>query len=221
MTEGWREGTPDPASSQRSEEPPSSDAPLTGATPGELAGLVTPAAPPAPAWPAPNQLQAAVPAAAPSPPVKKGPAWRGIAIRVGVIAAIVIGALVLRDRLTGSVQDLRVGDCFDEPSGTPTEISEVQFRPCNEAHDGEIFFVEDYPSQAAYPGDTALEKFVTEKCIPGFETYVGRDYETDTEFDFAWLYPLPAGWTDGDHEISCYIVRVDKVKMTKSVKVAA
>ncbi len=222
MSDAWRQGTPEQPSSQGSEEPPSQWAPDPSPTaaPGELARLVTPSSPADQTSPAAAQWAAAG-ETPPPPPAKKGPAWRGIAIRVGIIAAIVIAGLVLRDRLSGSATDLRVGDCFDQPAGTPDEISEVQHQPCTDPHDGEIFFVADYPDQDAYPGDAAIEAYIVEKCIPAWESYVARDYETDTEFDFSYLYPLPAGWTDGDHEISCYVTRVGGGKLTGSVKAAA
>jgi hypothetical protein len=208
-------GQPTVGSPQRSEEP--TQAPADSASqPGELAGLVTPppqyaaASSDQPGQPAQPQWQA--------PPAKKGPAWGGIAARVGIIGAIVVGGLVLRDRLTGDATDLRVGDCFDEPANTATEISEVQHQPCTEPHDGEVMFVGEYPNQTTCPGQEAFTNYIRTNCLPAFESYVGRDYESDTELDIGWLYPTAEGWPRGDHEISCYVFRLDDTKLTQSVK---
>src|SRR3990172_6879284 len=108
---------------------------------------------------------------------------RGNLVRIGIIAVVVVGALLFRDRLSGSATDLRVGDCFDEPAGT--EVAEVQHRPCTEGHDAEIVFVGDYPDQDAFPGQTAFDEYVFDSCVPAFETYLGIDYETDTDYDLA------------------------------------
>lgn len=142
---------------------------------------------------------------------------RGNLVRIGVIAAIVVGGIIFRDRLTGSATDLRVGDCFDEPKDM-TEVSSVQHRPCTEAHDGEIVFVGDYAAQDAYPGQAAFDVFVADRCVPAFEDYVGSDYETDVVYDLGVFFPLEDGWKAGDHEIACYVYRIDGARQTTSVK---
>jgi hypothetical protein len=38
------------------------------------------------------------------------------------------------------------------------------------------------------------------------------------DYDIGLLYPLEEGWGKGDHEITCYIVRVDDGPMTGSLK---
>ena len=63
---------------------------------------------------------------------------------------IVIGGLVLRDRLSGSASDLKIGDCFDVPA-TETDIKDVQHHPCTEAHTGEVFAVVTHPAPKGTP----------------------------------------------------------------------
>ena len=145
---------------------------------------------------------------------------RGLLIRIGVIAVIVVGALILRDRLSGSAQDLRVGDCFDPPTQLQN-VEDVQHHPCTEPHAAEIVFVGDHPASETYPTVEAFDAFVVDKCVPAFESYTGRDWETDTELDMAYFYPTAEGWPKGDHEVSCYVVRLDNAKMNASLKVAA
>jgi hypothetical protein len=142
---------------------------------------------------------------------------RGLAIRIGIIAVIIVGGLILRDRLSGSAGDLKVGECFDDP-GTQVSVESVQHHPCSEAHSAEVIFVGDYPEASAYPGVDAFDTYAFNVCIPTFETYTGRDYQSDTELDIGYLYPTEEGWPKGDHEIACYVYRLDAGTMSTSVK---
>lgn len=144
---------------------------------------------------------------------------RGLAIRLGVIAVIVGGGFVLRDRFSGSASDLRVGDCFDQPSAQQ-DIKDVQHHPCTESHTAEIVFVGDHPEASAYPGVDAFDSYVVDHCVAAFESYTGRDYETDTELDLGYFFPTTEGWPKGDHEIACWVYRLDDTAMKTSVKVA-
>ncbi len=155
------------------------------------------------------------PAAAPA---RKGINIGGWLIRGGIIAAIVVAGLVFRDRLSGNAGDLKVGDCFDDP-GAVAEVTDVQHHPCNEAHDSEVMFVGNYPAQDEYPGDEAFGLFAQQQCVPAFEAYLGRDYESDTEYDYGFYYPAEESWSDSDHEVACFIYRLDGATMTSSVKV--
>jgi hypothetical protein len=86
-------------------------------------------------------------------------------VRIGLIArfvaiVVVIGiaavGILFRDQLTGSAGDLRVGDCFDVPGGN--QIEDVQHKPCNQPHTGEVIAVFDYPNPPEqWPGETAFE----------------------------------------------------------------
>ena len=55
---------------------------------------------------------------------------RGLLIRVGIIAVIVAVGFVFRDFLSGNAGDLKVGDCFDQPSTTNTVVKDVPHHPC-------------------------------------------------------------------------------------------
>jgi hypothetical protein len=142
---------------------------------------------------------------------------RGLVIRLGIIAVIAIGAFVLRDRLSGSAGDLKVGDCFDDPGAAAT-IQSVQHHPCSEAHSAEVIFVGNYQDASAYPGTDAFDSYAFNVCVPTFVSYTGRDYQTDTELDIGYMYPTEEGWPKGDREIACYVYRLDQGTMTTSVK---
>src|SRR5688500_13436623 len=64
--------------------------------------------------------QPAYPAA---PPPNKRPSWLGAAI-VGIIVALLVGGFFLfRDRLSNDVTSLAVGECFDTPA-FDTEVAD-------------------------------------------------------------------------------------------------
>jgi hypothetical protein len=145
---------------------------------------------------------------------------RGWIVRIAIIAVVVIGAFIFRDRISGNAGDLAVGDCFDEPAGL-TEIKDVQHHPCTESHTSEVIFVGEMAgSRDAYPSNDDLRAFVESNCVPAFNTYTGRDFATDTELDIGTFVPTEDGWKGGDQEITCYAVRVDGAASTVSVKTA-
>ena len=141
-----------------------------------------------------------------------------IALVIG--GAIAAGGFFFRDFLTGSVLELRVGDCFDLPSSSVEVVSEVQHHPCNERHDAELVGLFEYPTggNSTYPSDEVLTNFAEGQCAQAFRTYTNRDPYTDPDVTVGWLIPTPDGWKDGDHEISCHLMRVDEAKMTGSYR---
>ena len=159
----------------------------------------------------------------PPPPPKKGN-------KIGVIILAVIGLIVVggvvytflnRDSLTGAATELQVGDCFDEPDVTD-EITDVQHQPCTSPHDAEVFlnFTSPAGPDEPYPVVSGFAEFVHENCLPAFESYTGRDWETDTVLDYGAYTPTLSGWTDDAHDraFTCYVVRVDDGQLYGSMK---
>jgi hypothetical protein len=62
---------------------------------------------------------------------------QGWIVRFALIGVVAVGALIFRDRLSGSAGELKVGDCFDVPA-VQTNIRDVQHHPCNESHTGVV-----------------------------------------------------------------------------------
>jgi hypothetical protein len=139
-----------------------------------------------------------------------------ILLRIGIVAAIAGGIYVFRDHLPGNATELAVGDCFDAPTTTDETVEDVSHHPCADPHTAEVFYVADYPDQDAYPGVDAFDTFTQTNCPPAFNAYTGLDFYSAPaeDYDIGLLYPLAEGWTSGDHEITCYLVRVDEAKMT-------
>jgi putative regulator of septum formation len=145
---------------------------------------------------------------------------QGWVIRIGIIAVIAIGALVLRDRLSSNASELKVGDCFDEPTASAETVEDVQHQPCGEAHDNEVMVVTTHPAAegAGYPSDTEMESFVDTQCVTAYKPYTGREPTTEAEIGLAWYVPTREGWTDGTRKVICYLYRIDKAKMTAPLR---
>lgn len=144
---------------------------------------------------------------------------KGIAIRLALIAAIGIGAFVLRDRLSGNAGDLAAGDCFDVPAASET-VEDVQHHPCTESHTAEVVLAQEHeaPDDAAYPTNADWSAWWEAQCIPAFEAYTGLDYATDPNLDIGVFTPTEEGWNDGDRKVICYAARMDGAPMTQSIK---
>ena len=140
-----------------------------------------------------------------------------ILLRVGIIALIIGGGIVFRDRLGGSPADLKVGDCFDVPTTPGKTVDDVQHHPCNETHTAEVILVTAHPAKkgATEPGDDELTSFLISTCGAALEKYVGGD--TD-KFDLGAFYPTSEDWKDGERDITCYLTMLDESAMKVSFK---
>jgi hypothetical protein len=144
---------------------------------------------------------------------------QSIALRLGVIGAIVIGAILLRPYLTGSASNLAVGHCFDEPTDNSETVDDVQNRPCTDPHGAEVVFVGDFaPASGAYPSTEQFLAFFNTTCASGFNAYTGLDFVTDPTYDMNMYTPTLEGWNDDDREVICFAIRLDGEQMTSSIK---
>jgi hypothetical protein len=130
---------------------------------------------------------------------------------VGVVA--VVGAVTAATRddsgaITGAgslhIVDVRVGDCFDLNDGLDVEeVGEIRAIPCDEPHTFEAYFTTDLP-EGDYPSRSALDAQSEAACLPSFEPYVGRAYET-SELYVTTFEPTQQGWREGDRGLLCVI----------------
>jgi hypothetical protein len=144
---------------------------------------------------------------------------QGWVIRIAIIAVIVIGGLIFRDRLTGNAGDLKVGDCFDVPTAT-VDVKDVQHHPCTESHTGEVFAVVTHPAAkgTAPLVESQLIDFLSSSCGPAWVSYIGQEAAGSSVFDIGAFYPRDQDWNDGDRSVTCYTYRVDDQPMTSSLK---
>ena len=144
---------------------------------------------------------------------------RGIALRLGVIGAFIVGGIVLRPFVSGNAGNLAVGDCCDEPADQAATVEDVQHRPCTDPHDAEVVFAADYsPDTDTLPADAEFFTFFQAQCTGAFTTYTGIDFMTDTTYDMSALTPTAESWKSGDHKVICYAVRLDGAKLTAPIK---
>lgn len=157
--------------------------------------------------------------APPPPPPAKKTNWVAIAVLIGLVVVIGGGFFLFRDRLSSNVAELAAGDCFDEPTAAAS-ITDVQHQPCNSPHFGEVFAVLTHPAAAgeAYPVVSGFDDYILENCVPVFETYTGREADTESELNLGWFQPTLTGWGEGDRGFTCYVSRLDDVPLNASIK---
>jgi hypothetical protein len=169
----------------------------------------------------PNQYAPGQPPFPAGPPKRRGPAI-GTLIVLGIVAIAVVGFILFRDRLTNDVTSLEVGQCFDKPAVATQEVSDIQRQPCNEPHDAEVIAVLIHPAASgeSFPVVSGFDDYIADNCVPVFETYTGRSWETDTELNMGYFQPSLTGWNGGDRGFTCFVSRADGQKLTNTVRSA-
>ncbi len=133
---------------------------------------------------------------------------------VGIVAAIaIVGAVTAANRddsgaIVGAgnlhITDVRVGDCFDmNDDADVEEVGEIRAIPCDEPHDFEAYHLTELAA-GDFPSRSSLDLSVRTACLPSFESYVGRDYETSALY-LTWFEPTPDGWSQGDRGLLCVV----------------
>ena len=122
-----------------------------------------------------------------------------------------------------TVDDLRVGDCFNAAevtSGEEAEIGDVDGVPCNQPHSFEVFAVTNY-NGSVYPATQAqFESAFAEVCVPPFEDYVGVPY-ADSLLWASAITPTEEGWNAGDREFICHLHEEDASMLSESQRGAS
>lgn len=136
-----------------------------------------------------------------------------------IMGVTVLGVVSLVGCSSKGVLDLSPGTCFDV-SSDETAIRQVPTVSCTEEHDAEVFHVFDITEDMAYDAD-AIFSLANERCVEAFEGYVGVDFYDEQVFhlDIYTMYPLEAGWNEGNRAVVCSVVSVDPTgKLTGSQK---
>ncbi|MDQ3781747.1 MAG: septum formation family protein [Actinomycetota bacterium] len=154
--------------------------------------------------PAPSGSTGPLPS--PSPPDSRsgGSRWGGL-MRVAVVVALLLfGGGFVRNLIDPGtdVQDLDIGDCFQEFEGT--EISRVETVDCAEPHVYEVIANVELPD-GPYPGESEISEIGFERCLPEFQPYVGSDYQSSVWY-LTPLVPLDESWPD-DRIVTCLVLQ--------------
>jgi hypothetical protein len=115
-----------------------------------------------------------------------------------------------------SVNDLRVGDCFDLADPNASAVEKTAAKPCTESHQYEIFF-EDKMPDGAFPDSSVVKTWVQANCLPAFATYVGQTYD-NSKLEVSWFRPNSEGWSSGDHVVQCTVYDPNNSLLTASLK---
>ncbi|MDH5761070.1 MAG: septum formation family protein [Gemmatimonadota bacterium] len=109
---------------------------------------------------------------------------------------------------------MRVGDCFDDQSGTV--VNDVPGVPCNEPHDNEVYAAFDV-QMSEWPGEDVVTEMAENGCLDRFEEVVGIPYE-ESVLIVSHLIPTEQSWkARKDREILCVAYHMDLEKLTRSV----
>lgn len=146
-------------------------------------------------------------------PAKQPGSKRPVIILVAI--AIFIGVVLFAVRDNRAADDLKVGDCFNVPNGTTVQT--VETKPCNESHTGEVIFVGDYDGDT-YPISLSLDRYIQDSCVPAYESYLGRAFDSEPEMTVGYFHPTREGWDGGDRTVTCYVSQLDESPMTESLK---
>ena len=131
---------------------------------------------------------------------REGPPSDNAALGYAIVGAMLIAVIgagyLLRDHLTGSPTELKVGDCFNESAVNPT--GSVSHIPCPEPHTAEVFVVGEFAPAADYPPLTAFQRWTETNCTPGIAAaYIGET-AVPTSLGIALFYPTSESWYPED-----------------------
>jgi hypothetical protein len=121
---------------------------------------------------------------------------------------------------------LIVGDCFNRYAGLqnyqPIEI--ITKRPCEQTHDAEVFYKNEFAGSVAvntYPGKEKLTTDSIQVCYDNFSAFVGRPYET-SNYQLGYFVPPQDRWestTARDRSVICYVTAYTTgTKLTGTVR---
>ena len=135
-------------------------------------------------------------------------AWIGVVVVVAVVGAVTAASRDDAGEIVGAgtmhIADVQAGDCFDLNDGLDVEeVGDIRAIPCDEAHIFEAYHSTDLPD-GAFPSRSVLDAEFESACLPAFESYVGRDYQT-SELYVTSFEPTPESWDQGDRSILCVI----------------
>lgn len=145
---------------------------------------------------------------------------RGLVIVGALVVLLVLivgGLFVFRDRISGNVTELQVGDCIDKPATDTDSITDVQHQPCTEPHDAEIVYVVADTS-TTYPGSDHFDAVANTVCTDQNSLYLATDFSARDDIGGGYFYPTSDSWDGGNKNVTCYVDRTDSQKLVGSLK---
>ncbi|WP_052709173.1 DUF4190 domain-containing protein [Streptomyces sp. NRRL S-495] len=165
-----------------------------------------------------------------------------LSLIVSLIAFIGLAAVGLDEERYGdsrhgpkgsvAVNDLRVGDCFDQPplSGDPasTSVYWVRVVPCTAPHHAEVAGTVVLPGgrDDQYPSRKEIGDGAEKLCGPVRDEYALDSWLVPEGVDGYYYYPSVRSWMTGDRRVTCTFqdeqqphagsVRTDRTKLTQA-----
>jgi hypothetical protein len=107
---------------------------------------------------------------------------------------------------------LVVGDCFNRYAGLQNyqTIEIVTKRPCQQPHDAEVFYKNDFPGSVTvntYPGKEKLTTDSIRVCYENFAAFVGTAYEVSA-YQLGYFVPQQERWENAAAKyraVTCYV----------------
>jgi hypothetical protein len=131
------------------------------------------------------------------------------------VPATAVFALAFTSACSGNVDDLAVGQCWNDASQVQTEISDVATVECSEPHDNEVAFVGTLDGDD-YPGDAEIVQQAQERCATEVANYVDADLDALGLLPYP-LYPSEDSWNSGSHKLICSVYQASLEKITGPV----
>ncbi|MGD9960934.1 septum formation family protein [Nocardioides sp.] len=118
------------------------------------------------------------------------------------------------ERTEVTVENLRVGDCFDDDTMLGATQEGVQATtaeavPCAQPHHFEIYHTFEIPGDD-YPGSDKVDALADEGCSGKVRSFLGGQPARGSDLSIYLYYPQKRTWNLlGDHSVQCVIGRSD------------
>jgi hypothetical protein len=149
-------------------------------------------------------------------PAATGRRWQVTGLVAGPVVLVGLGvsAAVMAATPDGSfIDDLRVGQCYQQPKDEQTSWVEVV--SCRQPHDAELFAIVPLAGQVL-PAEAKLERLADQACAAQFRAYVGVASQA-TQLNFDWWAPTKESWASGDRTVLCELKNVDASRLVGSM----
>lgn len=130
-----------------------------------------------------------------------------VRLRIIGLGVIVIGAIGYVSSLgETNAEDLKPGDCFQEPDGD--EIRSVEDQDCEGLHEAEILLTLQMPAGSAWPGGIGAfdaHTAVENECFAHLANLSLHDEHIPADAVLGYFFTDRSDWNDGDREVHCYV----------------
>ena len=136
---------------------------------------------------------------------------RNLTIGAGCLLVVLLAAACGGN----DVFPLGIGDCFDDPSSSTFEFSDLKAFPCSKPHDNEVYAVGTYYADGSVGPE--FQDYGRDYCELAFENYVGRVYWRSS-LSHHIIFLGQDEVEEGDYELFCCLYSDNPDKLQGSMK---